>query len=93
MLKEMKVPNLQRIFQLNPTPPPVELWTAESEKRLQNLKEMEISLEDTAVRRKKIVLEQQLNAAMLSTSQAIWKELMELWKRKWGKNEVVGAGH
>jgi len=38
----------------------------EHEEHLQSLKEMEISLEDTAVGMKKIVLEQQLNAATLS---------------------------
>ncbi len=66
MLKEMKVLKLKRIFKSNPNPPPRDLWTAENEERLQSLNEMEISLEDTAVRRKKIVLEQQLNAATLS---------------------------
>ena len=57
---------MKRIFELNPNPPPRDLWTAENEERLQSLKEMEISLEDTAVGRKKIVLEQQLNATALS---------------------------
>ena len=47
-------------------PLPRDLWTAENEERLQSLKEMEISLEDTAIGRKKIVLKQQLNAATLS---------------------------
>jgi len=37
-----------------------DLWTAENKEHLQSLKEMEISLEDTAVGRKMIVLEQQL---------------------------------
>jgi hypothetical protein len=49
------------------------------------LKEMETSLEDTAVGKKKIVLEQQLNAAMLSMSPTKWNE------RKWGEEGVVGA--
>ena len=52
---------------------------------------MEISLEDTAIGRKKIVLEQQLNAAMLSMSLTKWNELLEIRKRKWGKEGVVGA--
>ena len=60
MLKETKVSKLKGIFESNPSPPPRDLWTAENEERLQSLKEMEISLEDTAIRRKKIVLEQQL---------------------------------
>jgi len=68
MRKEMNVSKLKRIFKSNPNPPPRDLWTAENKKRLQSLKEMEISLEDTAVRRKTIVLEQQLNAATLSMS-------------------------
>ncbi len=52
---------------------------------------MEISLEDTAVGRKKIVLEQQLNTATLSMSPMKWKELLEIQKQKWGEEEVVGA--
>ena len=72
-------------------PPPRDLWTAENKERLQSLKEMEISLEDTAVGRKKIVLEQQLNAATLSMSPTKWNELLEIRKQKWGKEGVVGA--
>ena len=68
ILKEMKVSKLKRIFELNPYPLPRDLWTAENAARRQSLKEMEISLEDTAVGRKKIVLEHHLNAAMLSMS-------------------------
>jgi hypothetical protein len=45
----------------------------------------------TAVGRKKIVLEQQLNAATLNMSPTKWNELLEIRKRKWGKEEVVGA--
>ena len=52
---------------------------------------MEISLEDTAIGRKKIVLEQQLNAATLNMSPTKWNELLEIRKQKWGKEEVVGA--
>ena len=52
---------------------------------------MEISLEDTAVGRKKIVLEQQLNAAMLSMSPMKCNELLEIRKQKWGEEEVGGA--
>ncbi len=52
---------------------------------------MEISLEDTAVGRKKIVLEQQLNAATLSMSPTKWNELLEIRKQKWGKEGVVEA--
>ena len=48
---------------------------------------MEISLEDTAVGRKKIVLEQQLNAATLSMSPTKWNELLEIRKQKWGKDK------
>jgi hypothetical protein len=55
------------------------------------LKEKEISLNDTAVGRKKIVLKQQLNAATLSMSPGKWKQLVELRKQKWGEEEVVGA--
>ncbi len=58
---------------------------------LQSLKEMEISLEDTAVGRKKIVLKQQLNAATLSMSPTKWNELLEIRKRKWGEEGVDGA--
>ncbi len=39
---------------------------------------MEISLEDTAVGRKKIVLEKQLNAATLNMSPTKWNELLEI---------------
>ena len=91
MLKEMKVSKLKRIFKSNPNPPPRDLWTAENEERLQSLNEMEISLEDTAVGRKKIVLEQQLNAATLSMSPMKWNKLLENRKRKWGKEGVVRA--
>ena len=52
---------------------------------------MEISLEDTAVGRKKIVLEQQLNAATLSMSPTKWNELLEIRKQKWGEEGVAGA--
>ena len=52
---------------------------------------MEIYLEDTAVGRKKIVLEQQLNAATLNMSPTKWNELLEIRKRKWGEEEVVRA--
>jgi len=48
-------------------------------------------LEDTAVGRKKIVLEQQLNAATLGMSPMKWNELLEIRKRKWGEEGVVGA--
>jgi len=48
-------------------------------------------LEDTAVGRKKIVLEQQLNAATLSMSLTKWNELLEIRKQNWGKEGVVGA--
>ncbi len=77
MLKEIKVLKLKRIFESNPSPSPRELWTADNEECLQSLKEMEISLEDTAVGRNKIVLEQQLNAATLSMSQRKWNELLD----------------
>jgi hypothetical protein len=43
-----------------------------------------------SVRRKKIVLEQQLNAAMLNMSPTKWNELLEIRKQKWGEEEVVG---
>jgi hypothetical protein len=78
MLKETKVSKLKRLFESNPDPPPRDLWTAENEERLQSLKEMEISLEDTAVGRKKIVLEQQLNAATLNMSPMKWNKLLEI---------------
>ena len=67
------------------------MWTVENKECLQSLKEMEISLDDTAIRRKKIVLEQQLNAATLSMSPTKWNKLLEIRKRKWGKEGVVGA--
>jgi hypothetical protein len=91
MLKETKVSKLKCIFEINPNPPPSDLWTSENKERLQSLKEMEISLEDTAVGRKKIVLEQQLNAATLSMSPTMWNELLEIQKQKWGEEGVVGA--
>ena len=91
MLKETKVSKLKRLFESNPDPPPRDLWTAENKERLQSLKEMEISLEDTAVGRKKIVLEQQLNAATLNMSPTKWNKLLEIRKRKWGEEGVVGA--
>ncbi len=81
----------RRIFESNPEPPPRNLWTAENKEHLQSLKEMEISLEDTAVGRKKIVLEQQLNAATLNMSPTKWNELLEIRKQKWDEEEVVGA--
>ena len=55
MLKETKVSKLKRIFKSNPNPPSRDLWTVENKEHLQSLKEMEISLENTAVGRKKIV--------------------------------------
>ncbi len=91
MLQETKVSKLKRIFESNPNPPPRDLLTAENEEHLQSLKEIEISLEDTAVGRKKIVLEQQLNAATLSMSPTKWNELLEIQKQKWGEEGVVGA--
>ena len=92
MLKEMKVSKLKRIFESIPNLLLRDLWTAENKECLQILKEMEISLEeDTAVGRKKIVLEQKLNAAMLSMSPTKWNKLLEIRKQKWGEEGVVGA--
>ena len=82
---------MKRIIESNPNPTPRDLWKAENEERLQSLKEIEISLEDTAVGRKKIVLEQQLNAATLSMSPARWNALLEIRKQKWGEEGIVGA--
>ena len=48
-------------------------------------------MEDTAVGRKMIVLEQQPNAATLSMSPTKWNELLEIRKQKWGEEGVVGA--
>jgi hypothetical protein len=90
-LKETKVSKLKRIIESNPNPTPRDLWKAENKERLQSLKEIEISLEDTAVGRKKIVLEQQLNAATLSMSPARWNALLEIRKQKWGEEGIVGA--
>jgi hypothetical protein len=53
------------------------------QRTLQSLKEMEISLEDTAVGRKKIVLEQQLNAATLSITDKVKRVIGDL-KAKMG---------
>ena len=53
------------------------------QRTLQSLKEMEISLEDTAVGRKKIVLEQQLNAATLSITNKVKRVIGDL-KAKMG---------
>ncbi len=89
--QEIKVSRLLGIFQLNTPPPQVKRWTAEDDARLQNLKEKEISLNDTVVGRKKIVLKQQLNAARLSMSTRKWKQLVELRKQKWGEEEVIVA--
>jgi len=36
-------------------------------------------------------MEQQLNAATLSMSPSKWNEYLEIQKRKWGKEGVVGA--
>ena len=69
----------------------MERWTAEDEERLQNLRGKDISMEDTAVRKKKIVLEQQLSAATLSMSPTKWNQLLELRKRKYGEEEVTEA--
>jgi superfamily II DNA helicase RecQ len=91
MLKETKVLKLKHIFESNPNLPPRDLWTAENKERLQSLKEMEISLEDTAIGRNKIVLEQQLSSAMLSMLPTKWNELLEIRKQKWGKEGVVLA--
>ena len=90
MLKETKVSKLKRIFESNPNQPPRDLWTAENKERLQSLKEMEISLEDTAVGRKKIVLEQQLNAAMLSMSPTKWNKLLEIRKQNGARRGLSG---
>ena len=65
--------------------------TAENKEHLQSFKEMEISLENTAIGRKKIVLEQQLNAATLIIPPTKWNKLLEIQKQKWGKEGVVGA--
>ncbi len=54
--QENKVSRLVSIFQLNTPQPQVARWTAEDDARLQNLKEKEISLNDTAVSRKTIIL-------------------------------------
>ena len=48
-------------------------------------------MEDTAVGRKKFVLEQQLSAATLNMSPTKWNQLVELQKRKYGEEEVTAA--
>jgi hypothetical protein len=83
--------HLHHIFELKKPPPEVERWTAEDEERLQNLRGKEISMEDTAVGRKKIGLEQQLSAVTLSMSSTKWNQLVQLRKHKYGEEEVTAA--
>jgi hypothetical protein len=54
MTPETKFSHLHHIFESKKPPPEVERWTAEDEERLQNLRGKEISMEDTAVGRKKL---------------------------------------
>ncbi len=91
MTPDTKFSHLRRIFESKKPPPEMERWSAEDEERLQNLRGKEISMEDTAVGRKKIVLEQQLSAATLSMSPTKWNQLVELRKRKYGEDGVTAA--
>ena len=91
MTPDTKFSHLRRIFESKKPPPEMERWSAEDEERLQNLRGKEISMEDTAVGRKKIVLEQQLSAATLSMSPTKWNQLVELRKRKYGEEGVTAA--
>ena len=60
----------------------VEEWTAEDEGKLQQLKSSEVDLADTALGRKKALLEQQFNAAALDMPDEQFDCFVELRKRK-----------
>lgn len=61
----------------------------DDDEHIRKLQEDDISLDDTALGRKKIVFEQQLDAAALHMSHEKFSRLVELRKRKWGDVDVV----
>ncbi len=79
-------------------PPTIEEWTAEDEERLQSLQSNNITLDDTAVGRKRVLFEQQMIAASINMSEDMWDRCVEMRKRKLefvevgGEHEMATAG-
>ncbi|KAL3806763.1 hypothetical protein ACHAXA_006142 [Cyclostephanos tholiformis] len=73
-------------------------WTAEDEERLQSLQSNNITLDDTAVGRKRVLFEQQMIAASINMSEDMWDRCVEMRKRKLefvevgGEHEMATAG-
>ena len=67
---------------------PIEEWTADDEGKLQRLKCSEIDLADTAVGRKKELMQQQFRAGGADLSDDEFNQIIELRKRKREENST-----
>ena len=90
MSKSEKVSKLVTVLESKGDPPSIERWTSDDEDRLYKLQNNEITIEDTAVGRKKILWEQQMVAASISMSDEQWQRCVETRKRKFGDVDISG---
>jgi len=59
----------------------IEEWTADDEAALLSLHEKEISIDDTALGRKRILFEQQMVAASITMSDEQWHRCVQMRKQ------------
>ena len=87
--KNDKVAKLKEIFRLGRAPPTFEEWTADDERKLEKLQDLDnIAMADTAVGREREMMKQGLMSAGVNLSEEEWVKLTELRKRKWGESEL-----
>jgi hypothetical protein len=98
MSKSEKVSRLVGVLETKGDPPTIEEWTAEDEECLQRLQNNNITLDDTAVGRKRVLFEQQMVAASITMSEDQWNHCVEMRKRRLefvevgGEHEMATAG-
>jgi hypothetical protein len=63
-------------------PPMIEEWTADDEAALQSLHKKDISIDDTALGRKRILFEQQFVAASITMSDEQWHHCVQMRKQR-----------
>ena len=63
-------------------PPAVEEWTADDEARLLSLQENKITIDDTALGRKRVLFEQQMVAASITMSDEQWEHSIQMRKQQ-----------
>ncbi len=86
----MRLSKLVTVLESKGDPPSIERWTSDDEDRLYKLQNNEITIQDTAVGRKKILWEQQMVAASISMSDEQWQRCVETRKRKFGDVDISG---